>query len=127
VYAPNGTLPLFNVEIFIPNAPLKPIPNGVQCSQCGDNVSGDPITTTYSLTTGEFTLTGVPAGKNIPIVVQLGKWRARKARASSRSIRPSASLATSSAAEVCISTRTWMSLARRRSRRAIPRPVAGFL
>ena len=46
VYAANGMLPLFNVEVFIPNAPLKPIPNGVQCSQCGDNVSGDPITTT---------------------------------------------------------------------------------
>jgi hypothetical protein len=75
VYAPNGTLPLFNVEVFVPNAPLEPIPKGVQCSQCGDNVSGDPITTTYSLTTGEFTLTGVPAGDNIPIVVQLGKWR----------------------------------------------------
>jgi hypothetical protein len=75
VYAPNGTLPLYNVQVFVPNAPLEPIPEGVQCSQCGDNVSGEPITTTYSLVTGEFTLTGVPAGKNIPIVVQLGKWR----------------------------------------------------
>jgi hypothetical protein len=75
VYAPNGTLPLYNVQVFVPNAPLKPIPKGVQCSQCGDLVSGDPVTTAYSLVTGEFTLTGVPAGKNIPIVVQLGKWR----------------------------------------------------
>jgi hypothetical protein len=75
VYAPNGELPLFNVEVFIPNAPLEAIPRGVQCSQCGDNVSGNPITTAFSLPNGEFTLTGVPAGEDIPIVVQLGKWR----------------------------------------------------
>src|SRR5580658_8191060 len=75
VYAPNGTLPLYDVQVFIPNAALAPFPKGVQCDQCGAPVSGSPITTGLSDPTGHFTLTGVPSGTNIPIVVQLGKWR----------------------------------------------------
>jgi hypothetical protein len=75
VYAPNGTLPLYDVQVFIPNAPLAPLPKGVQCDQCGAPVSGSPITTGLSDPTGYFQLKGVPAGTNIPIVVQLGKWR----------------------------------------------------
>src|SRR5580700_6571303 len=31
VYAPNGTLPLYNVIVYIPNAPLDPIQHGVSC------------------------------------------------------------------------------------------------
>jgi hypothetical protein len=79
VYAPNGTLPLYDVQVFIPNAPLDPLPQGVQCDQCGAKVSGEPITTALSDATGHFVLSGVPTGSNIPIVVQLGKWR-REAR-----------------------------------------------
>jgi hypothetical protein len=75
VYAPNGQLPLYDVQVFIPNAPLEPFPKGVQCQQCGAPVSGDPITTALSDATGHFVLSGVPSGSNIPIVVQLGKWR----------------------------------------------------
>jgi hypothetical protein len=75
VYAPNGELPLYDVQVFIPNAPLDPFPPGVQCQQCGAPVSGAPITTALSDSTGHFILTGVPSGTNIPIVVQLGKWR----------------------------------------------------
>ncbi len=75
VYAPNGTLPLYDVQVFIPNAPLDPFPKGVQCQNCGTPISGAPITTALSDSTGAFKLTGVPTGTNIPIVVQLGKWR----------------------------------------------------
>jgi hypothetical protein len=75
VYAPNGTLPLYDVQVFIPNSPLEPFPKGVQCDQCGAPVSGSPITTALSDSSGKFTLTGVPDGADIPIVVQLGKWR----------------------------------------------------
>jgi hypothetical protein len=75
VYAPNGTLPLYDVQVFIPNSALEPFTKGVQCDQCGAPLSGNPITATLSDATGKFTLTGVPTGTNIPIVVQLGKWR----------------------------------------------------
>jgi hypothetical protein len=75
VYAPNGTLPLYDVQVFIPNAALEPFPKGIQCDHCGTQVSGSPITTALSDPTGHFTLSGVPSGTDIPIVVQLGKWR----------------------------------------------------
>jgi hypothetical protein len=75
VYAPNGKLPLYDVQVFIPNAPLADFPKGVQCDHCGASVSGSPITTGLSDPTGYFQLKGVPSGKDIPIVVQLGKWR----------------------------------------------------
>jgi hypothetical protein len=75
VYAPDGQLPLFNVEVYVPNAPLDPIPHGVQCWTCGNGVSGQPITGAYSDSEGHFTLHGVPAGRDVPLVVQLGKWR----------------------------------------------------
>jgi hypothetical protein len=75
VYAPNGKLPLYNVIVYIPNAPLDPLPKGAQCDKCGAIASGSPIVTTLSNYRGEFTLTDVPVGTDIPLVIQLGKWR----------------------------------------------------
>jgi hypothetical protein len=75
VYAPNGTLPLYNVIVYIPNAPLDPLPVGVTCDQCGADVSGNPVSVALTDSTGAFTLTNVPAGSNIPLVMQVGKWR----------------------------------------------------
>jgi hypothetical protein len=74
-YAPNGQLPLYDVQVFIPNAALTPFSQGVQCENCGAPLSGEPIATALSDPTGHFVLTGVPTGTNVPIVVQLGKWR----------------------------------------------------
>ena len=75
VYAPNGTLPLYNVIVYVPNAPLAPMTQGITCDQCGTIASGDPIATTLTDASGHFVLSNVPAGTNIPLVVQLGKWR----------------------------------------------------
>ncbi len=74
-YAPNGTLALYNVIVYVPNAPLDPIPNGATCDKCGAQVSGSPVVTTLSDATGKFSLKNVPVGKNIPLVFQVGKWR----------------------------------------------------
>jgi hypothetical protein len=77
VYAPNGTLPLYNVIVFVPNAPLEPFSAGVSCDQCGVGVSGAPIVSTLTDAHGAFRLEGVPVGKDIPLVFQVGKWRRR--------------------------------------------------
>lgn len=78
--APLGTAgcgpdPLFNALVYIPNAALEPFTPGVTCSQCSANVSGDPIMWANTTTTGSFTLTNVPVGSNIPLVIQFGYWR----------------------------------------------------
>ena len=76
----NGTFgtpdPVPNVLVYVPNAPLSPFAAGVQCdSTCSSEVSGSPIAATTTNYDGTFTLTNVPAGTNIPIVIQLGRWR----------------------------------------------------
>jgi hypothetical protein len=75
VYNPAGTDPLYNAVVYIPNAPLDPIPQGVSCDQCGTNVSGAPLVRATTGPDGKFTLSDVPVGASIPLVVQLGKWR----------------------------------------------------
>jgi hypothetical protein len=75
VFAPNGTLPLYNVAVYVPNAQLEPFPAGVTCDRCGTPVSGKPIVSTLSNSEGKFKLLNVPAGMNIPLVFQVGKWR----------------------------------------------------
>lgn len=75
VYAPNGRLPLPNVIVYIPNAPLEALPRGVTCDRCGTLVSGKPMAAALTDTKGNFVLKDVPAGADIPLVMQLGKWR----------------------------------------------------
>lgn len=75
VFAPNGTLALYNVIAYIPNAPLAPMTQGTSCDQCGGQVSGNPVVTALSDARGNFVLKNVPVGTNIPLVLQVGKWR----------------------------------------------------
>jgi hypothetical protein len=74
-FAPNGTLALYNVIVYVPNALRDPIPQGASCDKCGAQVSGSPVVTTLTDATGKFSLKNVPSGKNIPLVIQVGKWR----------------------------------------------------
>ena len=71
---PAGNTKLYNVLTYVPNAPLEPFTTTATCDRCG-KVSGDPIATALSNEAGHFRLEGVPAGKNIPLVLQVGKWR----------------------------------------------------
>lgn len=75
VYAPNGTLPLYNVNVYIPTVVPDPFPVGVTCDRCGTPLSGTPIVQTTSDYKGNFQLSNTPAGNAIPLVVQIGKWR----------------------------------------------------
>jgi hypothetical protein len=75
VYAPNGTDPLPNVTVYIPNAPVDPFTPGVSCPVVGAPPSGSPLVGTTSAVDGSFTLVNVPVGTNIPLVIVSGRWR----------------------------------------------------
>jgi hypothetical protein len=75
VYAPNGTDPLPNVLVFVPNATPAPFTPGVSCPVSGAPPSGSPLVGTTTAVDGTFTITNVPVGTNIPLVIQSGRWR----------------------------------------------------
>ena len=71
-----GTLPKYGspdpvpgVLVYVPNSPIKAFTKGVQCSQCGADVTGDPLVQTTTAVDGTFTLTNVPVGNGIPVVI----------------------------------------------------------
>jgi hypothetical protein len=79
VYDPAGKNPLYNIAVYVPGAPLQPLPQGVPTGgdACSCNAlfkSGAVVSTTTGVD-GGFTLTDVPVGSNVPIVLQVGKWR----------------------------------------------------
>lgn len=76
VWDPAGKNPLYNVVVYVPNAPLEPINHGPVCDSCGGApVSGSPVAATLTDATGAFKLENIPVAENIPLVMQAGKWR----------------------------------------------------
>jgi hypothetical protein len=81
VTSPNGVLPIYGALVFVPTTPLAAFTTGVSCDQCGP-AAGVPLVSTTTGPDGSFLLPNVPvsstaAGKvqNIPVVIQLGRWR----------------------------------------------------
>jgi hypothetical protein len=75
VYSPNATDPLPDALVYVPNAAVQPFTPGVSCDNCGAAASGSPLVSTVTAVDGTFTLTNVPVGASIPLVIQLGRWR----------------------------------------------------
>ena len=74
VYDPAGALPLYNVSVYAPTTALTDFNEGISCDHCGQ-LSGAPAAVTASDPQGKFKLQGIPAGVNVPLVFQIGKWR----------------------------------------------------
>jgi hypothetical protein len=76
VYDPAGRVPLYNAVVYVvPEAELKPLGTRVQCESCSAHFPMQALSVALTKADGSFRLTDVPAGKQIPIVIQLGKWR----------------------------------------------------
>ncbi len=75
VYAPNGTLPLSGINVYVPTTAVHPFTEGAVCNRCDDALPGTPTSPGVTDSSGNFTLTDVPSGQNIPLVITSGKWR----------------------------------------------------
>jgi hypothetical protein len=89
VYDPAGRNPLYHVLVYVANDPsdpnLKSFPPGITCDVCGASAAGSPLVSTpgstdppagtYTGVDGSFQLDNVPVGKQITVVIQLGRWR----------------------------------------------------
>ena len=67
--------PLYNAVVYIPNTAVAPFTPGVSCDRCGAATSGSPVVSAVTGPDGRFVLRDVPVGANIPLVIQLGRWR----------------------------------------------------
>lgn len=74
IYDPAGTMPLYNVAVYVPNGPVPAFTEGASCDRCGASIV-NPVTAAITDEAGAFVLRGAPAGANIPLVIQVGKWR----------------------------------------------------
>lgn len=77
VYDPAGINPLYDALIYIPNKTPEAIPDdaSVECDRCGVVASGAPLVSAVTGPDGTFTLENVPVGVDLPVVIQVGKWR----------------------------------------------------
>ena len=79
VFDPAGKNPLYNVTVYVPAVPLQPLPKGVptgaEACSCGALFSSGAVVSTATAVDGSFTLKNVPVGGNVPLVIQIGKWR----------------------------------------------------
>ena len=79
VYDPAGRNPLYDIVVYVPKSPLQPLPKGVPtgadaCS-CGALYKSGAIVSTATQVDGTFKLTNAPVASDVPLVIQVGKWR----------------------------------------------------
>jgi hypothetical protein len=74
--------PIYAALVYVPNGAagpptygVTPFASGVSCDSCSSLVTGDPLVSVTTGVDGKFTLNNAPCGTNIPLVIQLGRWR----------------------------------------------------
>jgi hypothetical protein len=67
--------PLYNVTVYVPNATVEPFTPGVSCTMCAAVSSGSPLVITATGPDGRFVLKNAPVADNVPLVIQVGRWR----------------------------------------------------
>ena len=75
VLDPAGKVPVYNVTSTSRTHRSSRFHGGASCNRCDASVSGKPLVITSTDTSGRFVLENVPVGADIPLVMQIGKWR----------------------------------------------------
>lgn len=76
VYDPAGKVPLYNVVVYVPlaGAELPPITEGASCEKCSGR-EARAVSVALTDASGHFVLNDTPSGTNVPLVMEVGKWR----------------------------------------------------
>jgi hypothetical protein len=77
VYDPAGRVPLYNAVVYVVE-PADQVTLGerAQCESCSAHFPKKGVlAAALTKADGSFRLTDVPVGKDVPLVIQLGKWR----------------------------------------------------
>ena len=77
VYDPAGRVPLYNAVVYVVD-PADQVTLGerAQCESCSAHFPKKGVlAAALTQADGSFRLTDMPVGKNVPLVIQLGKWR----------------------------------------------------
>ena len=79
VYDPAGRNPLYNIAVYVPQKALLPLPKGVptgtDACDCSALYKSGGVVSTATAVDGTFKLTNAPVGSDVPLVLQVGKWR----------------------------------------------------
>jgi hypothetical protein len=75
IYDPAGKNPLYGVVAYVPSKPVLPFKDGPACQSCNSLYTGSPAAAAVTDASGHFVMQNAPSGKNVPLVIQLGKWR----------------------------------------------------
>lgn len=69
-------LPLPNVLVYASTIPVTPPTSGAQCVTYANSIptGANVLNYTYTGYDGTFTLTGIPEGTSVTVVIQAGKW-----------------------------------------------------
>ena len=74
--------PIYGAYVYIPNGAAgpptwgtQPFPPGVSCDSCASLVAEPPLVGVTTGIDGTFRIENAPCGTNIPLVMQLGRWR----------------------------------------------------
>ncbi len=77
IYDPAGNNPLYKVVAYVPGSDPEPITDGITSGSCSCEslFSGSPVATAITDPTGAFSIADAPDGTDVPLVIQIGKWR----------------------------------------------------
>jgi hypothetical protein len=77
VYDPAGRVPLYNAVVYVAEeADLKPLGQRAQCESCSEHFpKAGALALGLSDANGRFRVTNMPSGDDVPLIIQLGKWR----------------------------------------------------
>ncbi len=75
VTIPSGELPLPDVDVYIPGDQLVPITEGASCEPCDEELSAPIARGAKTEIDGSFVIEDAPAGAEVPLVIEVGKWR----------------------------------------------------